>query len=148
MKLESRLAETEPGHDYTGRAYREDNTYAFTGALREGQEFVLEVDLRFSWTDSNLPIAAHQASLLRGKGTVEALNAEQSVLRISIPWNPTDDHNTLRTDVLLLVNDGTYYSAPAYISIRHLRRLDTITLGIKSQKLMNDGHTVPGVAAK
>jgi hypothetical protein len=132
LRIESVTIEAEEGHDYGREAYHEQNTYAFTGALREGQTFVLKVDLRYSWTDGNLPIAAYYASVLRGKGTIECLNEEKSLLKITIPWAPTDKARDFRTDVLLLVHDGTCYSAPAYLSVRHINRLDPITLGIKA----------------
>lgn len=109
----------------------EENTYAFTGALRQGQAFLLDVDLRYSWTDKNLPIVKYHAAVLRGKGEITPLNEHGSVLRIRIPWSLTDNRRNLRSDVALLVHDGACYSAPAYISVRHIHRLDPITLGIR-----------------
>ena len=131
LRMVSFSIEAEEDHGYGREAYYEDNTYAFSGALNAGQAFVLEVDLRHSWTDENLPITAYYASVLRGKAAIESLNEEKSLSRIRIPWLPTNNRNDLRTDLLLLVHDGTYYSAPAYLSVRHIHRFDPITLGIK-----------------
>jgi hypothetical protein len=130
--------EAEGDHSYGDNAYYENNTYAFAGALRPDQTFVLTIDLRFSWTDQNLPIVAYKVLILRGDATVEPLNQEHSVVKIRIPCMLTNKRNNLRTDVLLLVNDGTYYSAPAYVSVRHLDRLDPITLGIKRSSPLTD----------
>ena len=88
-------------------------------------------DVQSSWTDEGRPIAAYKALLLRGEASIELLNGEESELRIRMPWMRTTGVRDLRTDVLLLVHDGSYYSAPAYLSVRHLDRLDPITLGIK-----------------
>jgi hypothetical protein len=131
--------EAEGDHDYGHAAYCEYNTYAFSGALRPGQAFVMTIDLRFSWTDENCPIVAYQASVLRGDASIEPLNGEKSMFRIRIPWMPTNNRNNLRTDVLLLVHDGSYYSAPAYLSVRHLDRLDAITLGVKRRLPLTGG---------
>jgi hypothetical protein len=133
MRVVSFAIEAEEGHDYGRKAYYEDNIYALSGALRHGQAFVLTVDLRFSWTDRDLPPTEYFAAVLRGEATIESLNKEDSMLRIRIPWLPTNNRTDLRTDLLLLVHDGTYYSAPAYISVRHIHRHDPITLGIKAQ---------------
>lgn len=133
LRMERVSIEAEGDRDYDGRAYYEDNTYAFTGALRQGQAFELTVDLRYSWTDEDRPVVGYHTSVLRGEASVESLNEEQSVLNIRIPWLPTNNKDNLRTDVLFLVNDGTYDSAPAYLSVRHLHRLDPITLGIRSR---------------
>lgn len=133
LKIVNFDLEAEEGHDYGGRAYHEDNTYAFTGALRQGQTFALKVDLRYSWTDEDRPIKAYYAKVLRGAGTIEPVNAEQSVLKITVPWSPTDNRRNFRTDILLLVHDGSYYSAPAYISVRHIHRLDPVTRGIRAR---------------
>lgn len=134
MKLLDVAIEGGEGHDYGGEAYWEDSIYGFTAALREGQSLVLKVDLRYSWTDHNLPIEKYHVSLLRGKGTIEFLNKEKSKLMVRIPWSPTDTRRDFRTDILLLVHDGTYYSAPAYISLRHINKLDPIVTGIKVRR--------------
>lgn len=125
--------EAEGDRDYGGKAYYEENIYAFNGALRPGQAFDLTVDLRYSWTDEGRPIVGYHTSVLRGEASVEFLNEEQSVLNIRIPWLLTNNKDDLRTDVLFVVNDGTYDSAPAYLSVRHLHRLDPITLGIRTR---------------
>jgi hypothetical protein len=98
-----------------GATYFEDNTYALSGALRRGQRLSVTLDLRFSWTDEHRPVQSYAASVLRGEATVDQLNDEGSRIGVQIPWKKPG----LRTDMLLLVHDGTYYSAPAYISIQH-----------------------------
>ena len=133
LGLERVSIEAEGDRDYGGKAYYEDNIYAFNGALRPGQAFELTVDLRYSWTDEGRPIVGYHTSVLRGEASVEFLNEERSVLNIRIPWLLTNNEDDLRTDVLFLVNDGTYDSAPAYLSVRHLHRLDPITLGIRKR---------------
>ncbi len=125
--------EVEGEPRYGNTAYHEENQYAVSGALRPGQSFVIEADLRYSWTDDNLPVDHYYAKILRGDAAIESLNEEGSVLRITIAWAPTNNRNDLRADLLFLVHDGAYYSAPAYISVRHIHKLDPITLGIKAQ---------------
>ncbi len=53
-------------------------------------------------------------------------NPEGSVWEIRIPWQQTSASPTAvrRTDILFLVNDGKYDSAPAYLSVRHMQRSD------------------------
>ena len=133
LRVETASVETDGNHNYGSDAYHEENTYAFTGALREGQTFDLKVDLHYSWTDGNRPITAYYASVLRGKATIESLNPEGSLLKVRIPWTPMGKLRDYRTDVLVLVNDGAYYSAPAYISVRIIHKLDPLILGIKVQ---------------
>lgn len=130
IRLEDLAVERGQNQQSDGELYFEDNTYAIAGALRPGQAFVVSLDLRFSWTDENRPILSYVASVLRGNATIESLNNDGSRISVRIPWSTTNNSTDLRTDVLLLVNDGTYYSAPAYISIRHIHKLDPITLGI------------------
>lgn len=113
--------------------YYEDNTYAFAGALRHGQTLTLDLDLRFSWTDQNRPIKRYEVILLRGKAEILPLEKDLSRVQISLPWNVAGKDHDFRTDVLLLVHDGAYYSAPAYLSVRHIHRLDPLVLGIKSR---------------
>jgi hypothetical protein len=120
-------------HGYGANAFYEKTPYAFAGALRDGQEFKLEVDLRESWVDDGRSILDYHASLLRGPGTIERLNSEGSRMRIRVPWTVMDKDKDSRTDILLLVFDGAYYSAPAYISIRHIHRLDPLILGLKAK---------------
>ena len=94
----------------------------------------MSLDLRFSWTDENRPIESYDSSVLRGAATIEKLNSEGSRISVRIPWTATNNKTDLRTDVLLLVHDGTYYSAPAYISLRHIHKLDPLTLGIPARE--------------
>lgn len=125
--------ENDEGQADERPAYYEDSTYAFAGALRHGQNFVIDLDLRFSWTDENRPIRRYEALLLRGNADIKPLNEEQSKLQVRIPWNVAGKDHDFRTDILLLVHDGAYYSAPAYLSVRHIHRLDPLILGIKPQ---------------
>ncbi len=134
LRVDDVLLEAKGSHSYAQQVYYEDTTYAFTGAVRAGQTLVLTIDLRFSWTDGNRPITQYVTSVLRGEGSITRLNEEGSVLKISIPCMLTNKRNDLRTDVLLLVHDGSYFSAPAYVSLRHLDRFDPITLGIKADR--------------
>lgn len=123
----------ETDDDDTGRPdnYFDYNTYSFTGALQQGQTLVLTVDLRYSWTDENRDIKEYATSVLRGDATITSLNEENSKMTIRIPWLPTNNKSDLRTDLMFLVKDDIYFSAPAYLSIRHIHRLDPIILGIK-----------------
>jgi hypothetical protein len=122
---------SEEGSAHGRSAFFEANTYGIIGALRQGQTIVLSLDLRFSWTDENLPVNSYSTSVLRGDADIEYLNDDKSVMNIRIPWRPTNNNRDQRTDIMFLVNDGTYYSAPAYVSIRHIHKLDPITQGIK-----------------
>ncbi len=126
----------ESGEDprYDDDTYFEDNTYVLSGALRPGQTLVVSLDLRFSWTDDNRPIDQYVSSVLRGNASIEPLNQEASRITVRIPWSTTNNNTDLRTDLLLLVHDGTYFSSPAYISIRHIHKLDPITLGIPARE--------------
>ncbi len=134
IRLENLAVEGGQDQPNNAEVYFEDNTYAISGALRPGQAFVMSLDLRFSWTDENRPIASYVSSVLRGAATIEKLDEEGSRISVRIPWATTNNNTDLRTDVLLLVHDGTYYSAPAYISIRHIHKLDPITLGIPARE--------------
>lgn len=118
---------------YDASAYFEDNTYAITAALRKGQTLILDIDLRFSWTDTHEAIASYHTAVLRGGADIAKLQPDGSQVRITIPWAITNNRTDLRTDILLLVHDGDYFSAPAYISVRHLHPLDPIVLGIRKQ---------------
>lgn len=133
LRITELVIETENGDTDERLSYYENNTYAFSGALRRGQAFVITVDLRFSWTDESRDIASYTTSVLRGEASIESLNQEDSVMRIRIPWAPTNNKSDLRTDIVFLVHDGSYYSAPAYVSVRHIHLLDPITLGIKAR---------------
>ncbi len=125
--------EDEEDRPNRSEIYKEVNTYAVTAALRHGQTLVLDVDLRYSWTDHNLPVAQYFTEVLRGEAAITRRNDEGSRLRIRIPWRLTNNRDDLRTDILLLADDGTYAGAPAYISVRHLHRHDPLTLGIKKR---------------
>lgn len=118
-------------HSYGGKAYGEKTPFGFVGALREGQEFHLEVDLRDSWVDEGFSLSEYYTAVLRGPGTIEKQNGEGSRLRIRVPWTVMDKDKDFRTDILLLVSDGTYFSAPAYISVRHIHKLDPLVLGLR-----------------
>ena len=132
FQQQSTAIEVHGDHGYGNTAYFETSPYAYAGVLRQDQTLVMTVDLRFSWTDRNRPISAYYAKVLRGTATIEPLNKDKSVVKITVPWMLTKGKGDLRTDILLMVNDGAYLSAPAYISVRHLARTDPITLGIKA----------------
>ena len=123
--LDAQVERGMPSH----RPYMEYNIYGFTGALREGEKLELIVDLSGSWTDANKIIKRYYAEILRGAGTIEFLNREGSLVRVTIPWMRNETLANFRTDVLLLVHDGTYDSAPAYISIRHIQNNELHLLG-------------------
>jgi len=131
LRIESMAVETEEDYVYGDRVYFEDNTYAVAAALRRGQALVMTIDLRFSWTDDTRPLSAFHTIALAGNPGVEKLNAEGSRLRVRIPWRTTNNKTDLRTDLACIVHDGSYHSAPAYISVRHIHYLDPITRGIK-----------------
>ncbi len=133
MRVDSVEVKSDAAANHGGEAYCEDTAYAFFAAIREGQTLVLKEDLRYSWADTGQSIASYYASVLRGNATIEPANEAKSILTITIPWMPTDKQRNLRTDILLLVNDGAYDSAPAYISVRHIHKLDPIVLGIKAR---------------
>ena len=111
--------------------YLEDNVYAFSSALRQGEALELQVDLRPSWTDEGRRITEYYAAVLRGEATIEPIAGDHSRLKVKVPWELRGKDRDFRTDILLLVNDGTYYSAPAYISVRHFHRLDPLIRGIR-----------------
>jgi len=119
IRVESHAVESDQG--YAHRMYFEDNTYAISSALRPGQTLFLSLDLRFSWTDENRSIVRYVSTVLRGSAAIRPLNKEGSRIGIRIPWKATSSEADLRTDLLLLVHDGTYYSSPAYISILHIQ---------------------------
>ncbi|MCC6695221.1 MAG: hypothetical protein IT365_06290, partial [Candidatus Hydrogenedentes bacterium] len=73
----------------------------------------------------------YYAAVLRGGATIEPMAEDGSKVKVKVPWELRDRDHDFRTDILLLVNDGTYYSAPAYISVRHFHRLDPIIRGIR-----------------
>ena len=115
--------------DYPATPFIEDNVYSFTGVLREGETIILTMNLRKSWTDGQRPITQYFAKKLRGGGTLETLDEEGSQLRITVPWAKPPRTHDYRSDFLLLVNDGTYDSAPAYVSIRHVHPLEPMLRG-------------------
>lgn len=120
-------------HDYAERAYLELSHYGFTGTLRRDQEFKFVVDLSSSVVDDGHSLKSYHTSLLRGSGTITPVNESGSQVEVRIPWTLTDRTHDYRTDILFLVNDGTYYSSPAYISIRHIHELDPLVRGIKAE---------------
>lgn len=123
----------EDTHGYRNGPYYADFVYSFVAALRRGESLILTVDLGRSWLDRNQSVASYYAKRLRGKGKIERLNAEGSRLRVTVPWSPSPKTHDYRTDFLFLINDGTYYSAPAYISVRHIHALDPLILGIRAR---------------
>ncbi len=118
-------------HDYQSRPYYATNVYSFTAALRQGEKLYLIIDLRYSWTDEGKTLTSYYSKKLRGEGEIEYLNEEGSLLGITVPWSLTPTTHDYRSDFLFLVNDGDYYSAPAYVSVRHIHRFDPIIKGIK-----------------
>jgi len=133
VAVDSIIVEASEDYDYADRAYSEISKYGVTGALRKGQTFRLTVDLSGSWTDGGRSIAQYHVSVLRGQATITPLNADGSALELRIPWTLPGKTNGRRTDLLLLVHDGTYHSAPAYISIRHINELDPLVRNIPAQ---------------
>lgn len=103
--------------------YNQDNTYSFTAVLRQGESLEMVVDLYDSWTDGK-EIKNYGHVLLRGLGEIKKLNADGSILKITIPYMKKDKEVETRTDILLYVNDGSYNSAPAYISVKHLQAFE------------------------
>jgi len=72
---------------------------------------------------------SYQWIVLQGdsaKITITKLNTEGSRVRVSVPWfdpfpvSPGSKLITSRVDVGLFVNNGTYYSAPAFLSVFRL----------------------------
>ena len=142
--------------DYEHPPYAEITPYGFFGALRRGETVELTVDLRRSWVDKGQSIREYFAELLRGPGSIGFLNPEHSLLRFRIPWTSTTDPAGIRTDVLLLVNDGVHDSAPAYVSVRHLQDSEKEMIGsgitagrdtLGFQRGRN-GYSVTGVSAR
>ena len=75
----------------------------------------LTVDASDSYTDTGGCITEYSWTLLRGdEGVVMTpLSVDGSKMHFEIPWQP----NANRTDIVLIVNDGTMDGPPAYISI-------------------------------
>lgn len=117
------------GASYEHHPYAEKTPYGFFGAIRRGETVEVTVDLRQSWVDQDWQIEEYIAEILRGPGSIGFLNSGHSLLRIQIPWTEASDPGGLRTDVLLLVSDGLYDSAPAYVSVRHLQDSEISLLG-------------------
>lgn len=107
-------------------AYYVDNLYSFIGVLSKGQTLILRIDLSYGWTDDGQSIKSYNAKKLHGAGAIEPLNEEGSLIKVTIPWTVTPMDGNFRSDFLFLVNDGTYISAPAYISIRNIHQLDPL----------------------
>lgn len=133
IAFESVRVEVTGAPSYGDRAYFERTPYSFAGVLREGQVFDIRLNLAGSFTDHQMPIRHYYAAALRGDASVEKLDESGSRIRVRVPWTLPDPERDFRTDVLLLVNDGTYFSAPAYISVCHLHRLDPITRGLRAE---------------
>jgi hypothetical protein len=109
---------------YFREPYFENNIYEFTAALRQGETLELIVDLSDSWTDQGLPITRFDSVKLRGQGQILPLTSDGSLVKIVIPYMAKTEFKDLRTDILININDGTYDSAPAYISIRHIQSFE------------------------
>ena len=62
----------------------------------------------------------------KGNGSsLTKVDGEKGRYRLRVSWQRASSAEALkRTDVALLVNDGDYDGAPAYISIRHLQTSD------------------------
>ncbi|MCC6486874.1 MAG: hypothetical protein IT364_05180 [Candidatus Hydrogenedentes bacterium] len=131
MKATPVAPSSAEGKEVQLAGYMEDNTYAFSSALRPGEALELEVDLRPSWTDEGKHVTEYYAAVLRGKADIQSLESNGSRVKVTVPWEVRDRDRDFRTDILLLVSDGTYYSAPAYISVRHIHKLDPIIRGIR-----------------
>lgn len=113
---------------YYKEPYYNDNTYGFNAVLRQGETIELTVDLKDSWVDRHLNDCrmnvAFNSVVLRGAGTIEKLNPEGSLLKITIPFMVKPSKVDTRTDILLYTNDGVYNSAPAYISVKHIQAVE------------------------
>ncbi len=119
-----RVVKAEIVHDenapHANKPFMADAGFGYFAALRRGEILELTIDLRQSWTDS-LPFTGFETVKLRGEGDVRFLNDGHSMVKIAVPWTPAEDVFNYRTDFALFVKDGTYESAPAYVSVRHLQ---------------------------
>ena len=111
-----------------------DNVYSVVGTVQKGQTYVITIDLSYGWTDDGQSIVRYTSKKLRGSGEIELLNEEGSLVKLTIPWALTPLTHDMRSDFLFLVHDGTYDSAPAYVSIRHIHQLDPLVTGIRVKK--------------
>lgn len=123
----------EDTRGYSAGPYYADFVYSFVGAVRRGESLTLTADLGYSWFDRGQSAASYYSKKLRGKGKIEPLNEQGSKLKVTVPWSVPPMTHDYRTDFLFLVNDGTYYSAPAYISVRHIHSLDPLILSIRAK---------------
>jgi hypothetical protein len=133
ITVNSLAVEAIEQRDGADRAYAEISRYGVTGTLRKGQELRIVVDLSESWTDGGRRIVEYHASTLCGQATITSANESGSSYEVRIPWMLPGKTHDKRTDILLLVHDGTYYSAPAYLSIRHINELDPIVRNIPAK---------------
>lgn len=133
LKLNSVRLGCAEERNYAKRAYVEATRYNVTASLRRGQTLELVLDLSHSWTDGDRPICEYHAAVLRGTATIAPRADDGSLLELRIPWTLSDVTHNYRTDILFLVNDGTYDSAPAYVSVRHIHDLDPMVLGIRAE---------------
>jgi hypothetical protein len=119
------------GGAYSRPAYY-DSTMpdGFTGAVRQGETMEVTVNLSPSWTDSGYSVSSYYGAKLRGAGTVTNLGSGR--YKITVPWTNTGRMYDNRSDFLLLANDGTYDSAPLYISIKHIQDGETSFYGVGS----------------
>ena len=94
---------------------------SYLALLHCQQQLKLVIDLSKSWSDlaEGQKIISYYHKLMRGPGSVRKLNKEGSLLEIIIGWKRLPEFDK-RTDILILVNDGTYDSSPAYISVNHV----------------------------
>lgn len=130
--VQSATFSTAPGTSYSRGGYYRSSPYAMVATLRQNEKIVVTLDLSSSIADDGYTVSAYSASFIRGGGTIEYLNPQRSQVRITIPWRYSTKQQDLRTDVLLTANDGTYDSAPAYVSVYNIQAFATGYFGLAS----------------
>jgi hypothetical protein len=111
------------GRDDSAEGFLHADPYAVQAVLRPGETLTLELGLSKSWSDGR-PLSDQSIVLLRdpeGLAEVEEISGVERGFRIKIPYQTVAAGQPRRTDLAAFVNDGTYDSAPAYISVRHLQ---------------------------
>ena len=118
------------GGTYEIEPYLQSDPYSVHAALRPDETLTLKLDLTMSWTDEK-PIKSFHIQKLREpesgiSSTINGTKLHEGIVDLSIPWQDSTTSNHRRSDFMLYINDGTYDSLAAYISIRHLQESDKV----------------------
>ena len=114
---------------YARAAYSRIGPHHVAVVLRPGETLDLDFDLSESFVDAGRSIREYSARLLRGPGELVKRSGDGARWNLRVAWSPALPGGGLRTDVVLLVSDGSYDSAPAYVSIKHVQPFERKLLG-------------------